>query len=174
VFAPWVRGPLPKPSAGATRSKKVKKPPKYSLRHISLGIPTNIAAGPLGFLAELGIGPKGERSYSHRDVEIRRPNPTATRDLETGTDLQVSVLDLCHDRARCSSMCFSPSEEKVGGTREEECQPGVTSGGAHHCRCVVRFPLTHPSSGENLGGHGAWGFLAPCHRDFQDSHSSYP
>jgi len=40
--------------------KKSKKSFKSSQRHISLGIPTNIAAGPLGFRAELDIGPKGE------------------------------------------------------------------------------------------------------------------
>lgn len=55
---------------------------------------------------------------------------------------------------------FSPSEENIGGTsREEECQPGVVEGYAS-IRCVVRFPLTHPSSGEIFGGHSAWG----CHR----------
>lgn len=39
--------------------KKSKKPFKSSQGHIPLGIPTNIAAGPLGF-PDLGIGPKGE------------------------------------------------------------------------------------------------------------------
>ena len=40
------------------------KRPKKSLKpsqHIFLGIPTNIAAGPLGFQVELDIGPKGEK-----------------------------------------------------------------------------------------------------------------
>ena len=41
--------------------KKSKKLPQSALRHISLGIPTNVVAGPLGFRAELDIGPKGER-----------------------------------------------------------------------------------------------------------------
>ena len=49
--------------------EKSKKLPKYSQRHLSLGIPTNIAAGPLGFRAELDIGPKGERGRSCHDSE---------------------------------------------------------------------------------------------------------
>ena len=40
--------------------KTSKKTPKLSWRHISLGIPTNIAVGPLGFRADLNIGPNGE------------------------------------------------------------------------------------------------------------------
>jgi len=40
--------------------KKSKKLLKSARGHISLGIPTNVIAGPLGFRAELDIGPKGE------------------------------------------------------------------------------------------------------------------
>ena len=40
--------------------KKFKKSPKYSQRGAFLGIPANIAAGPLGFRAELNIAPEGE------------------------------------------------------------------------------------------------------------------
>ena len=58
--------------------KKSKKSHKSAQRHVSLGIPTNIAAGPLGFRAELDIGPKGERR-SHRDSESR-PDSTVTPD----------------------------------------------------------------------------------------------
>ena len=39
--------------------KKSKNSHKSSRRHFSLGIPTNIAIGPLGFRAELDIDPKG-------------------------------------------------------------------------------------------------------------------
>ena len=47
-------------------NKKPKKPLNPSQRHASLGIPTNIAAGPLGFRAELDIDPKGERDRLSR------------------------------------------------------------------------------------------------------------
>lgn len=43
------------------KSKKSIKPPQ---RHVSLGTPTNIAVGPLGFRAELDVDPKGERGFS--------------------------------------------------------------------------------------------------------------
>ena len=48
-------------------NKKPKKSLKSPQRHISLGIPTNIAAGPLGFRAELDIGPKGEQRRLYHD-----------------------------------------------------------------------------------------------------------
>ena len=60
--------------------KKPKKSFKSSQRHISLGIPTNIAAGPLGFRAELDFDPKGEQSRSRHDLEV------------DGTDLS-AILD---------------------------------------------------------------------------------
>ena len=47
--------------------KKSKKSLKSSRRYISMGIPTNIAVGPLGFRAELDTGAKGERSRPYRD-----------------------------------------------------------------------------------------------------------
>ena len=37
-----------------------KKSPKPSKKKIHLGIPTNIATGPLGFQADLNIDPSGE------------------------------------------------------------------------------------------------------------------
>jgi len=45
------------------------KPPKPSQKHIHLGIPINIAVGPLGFRAELDTDPKGDRNRSYRDSE---------------------------------------------------------------------------------------------------------
>jgi len=48
----------------STVKKKAKKPPKPSQRYLSLGIPTNVAVGPLGFRTELDIDPKGEQSLS--------------------------------------------------------------------------------------------------------------
>ena len=49
--------------------RRPKKSLKSSQRHVSLGIPTNIAVGPLGFQAELGIDPKGEQNHSYHDLE---------------------------------------------------------------------------------------------------------
>lgn len=47
-------------------NKKSKKLHKSSQRHVSLGIPTNIAVGSLGFRAELDIGPNGQRCHDSR------------------------------------------------------------------------------------------------------------
>ena len=58
-------------------NKKSKKSHKSSQRHVSLGIPTNIVVGPLGFRAELDIGPKGERG---RDFGGDLPDSTAISD----------------------------------------------------------------------------------------------
>jgi hypothetical protein len=58
--------------------KKSPKPPK---KHIHLGIPTNIAAGPLGFRAELDTDPiVGNQNRTHRDPEPDRLNPTVALD----------------------------------------------------------------------------------------------
>lgn len=49
--------------------KKAKNSPKSSRRHLALGIPTNIAVGPLGFRADLDIDPKGEQRRPCHDEE---------------------------------------------------------------------------------------------------------
>lgn len=54
--------------------KKSKKSHKPSQRRLSLGIPTNIAAGPLGFRTDLDIGPEGEQPRSDSD-QRRQINP---------------------------------------------------------------------------------------------------
>ena len=61
-------------------SKKSKKSLKPSQRHVSLGIPTNIAAGPLGFRAELDTGSGGKSSRSCHDPGADRPDSTVTLD----------------------------------------------------------------------------------------------
>jgi len=63
--------------------KKSKKTLKSSRRHISLGIPANTAVGPLGFRAELDIGPKGEMGLSHRNLAADRSD-SSTVTLDKG------------------------------------------------------------------------------------------
>ena len=60
--------------------KKSKKSIKSSQRHVSLGIPTNIAVGPLGFQAELDTDSQGQQSRSCRDLEVDGPDLTAILD----------------------------------------------------------------------------------------------
>jgi len=54
-----------------TFGKKPKKSLKPPQKYIHLGIPINIAVGPLGFRAELDTDPKGDRGRSHRDSELQ-------------------------------------------------------------------------------------------------------
>lgn len=42
--------------------KKSKKSSDFLAKHLSFGIPTNVAVGPLGFRAELDTDPRGEQS----------------------------------------------------------------------------------------------------------------
>ena len=60
--------------------KKPKKSLKSSQRHVSLGIPTNIAVGPLGFRAELDVDSEGEQSRPCNDLEVDGPDLTAILD----------------------------------------------------------------------------------------------
>ncbi|KAF9646737.1 hypothetical protein BDM02DRAFT_2976922 [Thelephora ganbajun] len=76
--------------------KKSKKSPEPSPKHISLGISANTAAGPLGFRAELDIGPDDERSNggsqivfqdnSGEDKELPAPEASISGVAVVGTD----------------------------------------------------------------------------------------
>jgi hypothetical protein len=63
--------------------KKPKKSPKLTQRDIFLGIPTNIAAGLLGFQADLDIGPEGEQNRASRDLEVDSTDSTVALDEES-------------------------------------------------------------------------------------------
>ena len=58
-------------------SKKSKRPFKF-LTAQSMGIPTNIAVGPLGFQAALDVDPEGEQNHSYHELD--RPDSTAIPD----------------------------------------------------------------------------------------------
>ena len=60
-------------------SKKSKKPLKPLAKHLLFGIPANIAAGPLGFRAELD---KGEPNFPHRGLKANQSDSAAILDEE--------------------------------------------------------------------------------------------
>jgi len=93
------------------RSKRSLKP----AQHIFLGIPTNIATGPLGFRAELDIGPKGEKSRPHHDSGTDRSDPTGTLDEK---DPRISRIVFC-DKER----------EDQGAPVQEASTSGAVIGG---------------------------------------------
>ena len=67
------------------------KPPQ----HIPLGIPTNIAAGPLGFRAELDINPKGEQDRLSR-LRADEPDSTVTPDKKGAGVSRIVARDEKH------------------------------------------------------------------------------
>jgi len=85
-------------------NKKHKKSPKPPQQHIALGIPTNIAVGPLGFRAELDVDPKGYLVMILL-VGVDWPDPTVAldenpgpsrivfRDKKRGKDQGLAVLE---------------------------------------------------------------------------------
>ncbi|KAF9645847.1 hypothetical protein BDM02DRAFT_3262668 [Thelephora ganbajun] len=76
--------------------RKPKESPNPSPKLISHGIPANVAAGPLGFRAELDIGPDDERSNrgsrivfqdnGGEDKELPAPEVSASGVVDVGTD----------------------------------------------------------------------------------------
>ena len=81
VVGPLLWSPLPsKNTMSRSFDKKPKKSLKPSQRHVSMGIPTNIAVGPLGFQAELDIDSPGQQSRSCHDPEVDGPDLTAILD----------------------------------------------------------------------------------------------
>ena len=98
--------------------KKSKDSRKSSQRLLSLGIPTNVAIGPLGFRAELDIGPKGEPSRPYRDLEADGPDLIVVPDEKD---------------TRASRIVFQESKnEDRGLTATEIPAPVAVVGGTEH------------------------------------------
>ena len=87
--------------------------------HLLFGIPTNIAASPLGFRTELDVNPKGERNYSHRRLRVHPPDSTTIPDQKNPGPSRI----VFHERQ---------SEAELRGTR--------------WYRYIVDVPLTSISS----------------------------
>ena len=99
--------------------KKSKKSSKLSRNHIFLGIPTNIAAGPLGFRAELGADPKGEQRRSCHDFEADGPDLTVALDEKTlGSSRIVFHDNKSRDQVLPAPETSTPADE-TDGTEDE-------------------------------------------------------
>ena len=103
--------------------KLFKKSPEKPQQHISLGISTNIAAGPLGFRAELDIGPKGELDRLSR-LQADRPDLTVTLDKK---DTRASRI-VFHNEDREDQALPTPGTPTtgaaVGGDEHEDVPTG--------------------------------------------------
>jgi hypothetical protein len=76
-----------------TFNKKSKKSPRLSQQHLVLGLPTNVAAGPLGFRAELDIGPKGEETRFYHGFWSRPTWFDTTLDEESPRTSRIAFHD---------------------------------------------------------------------------------
>ncbi|KAF9642832.1 hypothetical protein BDM02DRAFT_1857637 [Thelephora ganbajun] len=133
--------------------KKSKKSLEPSPKHISLGIPANTAPGPLGFRAELDIGPDDERSNrgsriafqgnSGEDKELPVPEVSMSGVAVVGTGHRSDPTKNATDTG-----------EGGGGGKPAEVSKGARS---HHR--VIRSLLTSTSPGERIQEHGVQG----CH-----------
>jgi len=85
-------------------------------QHIPLGIPTNVAAGPLGFRADLGISPKGERGRFNRNLGTDRlDSPVTLGEKDTATSRIVFHDKKSEDQHPPALQASTPSTV-VGGT----------------------------------------------------------
>jgi len=75
------------------KNLKTKESAKLPRQHISLGIPTNVAVGPVGFRAELDVGPKGEQRHSRRGLEVDRPDSTMMLDVKDTRAPRIVFID---------------------------------------------------------------------------------
>ena len=99
--------------------KESKKLPNPFRKHIVLGIPTNIAAGPLGFRAELDTDPIGNRNRSDHD---------SAADL---SDSSIAMLD--ENNPGPSRIIFhNKSEGQDLHAPENSTSGGVVDGGTEH------------------------------------------
>ena len=165
--------------------KKSKKPLRPLAKHLLFGIPANIAAGPLGFRAELDVNPKGERTCSHRGLRAGRTDPTATSDEKNpdpsriafreresdpqespvpGTSTAVHIEQSNHP----TSQCFEPTPsqpiltslcplgENISQIRQED-EPGAASMGTRQFYYAVHVLLTPASFEAGQQEHSPWG-----------------
>jgi len=95
-----------------THDKKSGKSLKPSQRPASLGIPTNIAVGPLGFRAELDIDPAGEESRFYHDLAADQlDSSTATLDANNPGPSRV----VFHDNTSGDQDIHVPETSTTGG-----------------------------------------------------------
>jgi hypothetical protein len=73
--------------------KKSTKSLKSPQRYISLGIPANIAVGPLGFRAVLDVDPEGLQSRPYHDSEAGRSDSRVTLDEKNPRPSRIVLND---------------------------------------------------------------------------------
>jgi hypothetical protein len=94
--------------------KKSKKSPKPPQKTIHLGIPINIAAGPLGFRTELDTDPAGDQNCSYHDPEPDQFDSTVALDKNKPGSSRV----VFHDEKREDQKVHTPETSTAGGVTD--------------------------------------------------------
>ena len=79
-------------------NKKSKKSIKPLQKHLVFGVPTNIAAGLLGFRAELDTNLQGESHPSYHDLKADCPDSTAVLDEKNPRPSRIIFYDKSEDQ----------------------------------------------------------------------------
>ena len=96
-------------------NKRSEKPLKPSQRHVSLGIPTNVAIGPLGFRAELDIEPLGGWGFSPHDLGADRTGSTAVLDENDTRASRIVFYDKKSEDRKHPTLETSNHSAVIGG-----------------------------------------------------------
>ena len=93
VFPMWSRSnhrcTHPQRPRVQTMPGKKSKGSSKAFTNLLLGIPTNIAVGPLGFQAALDVNPKGKRNRSYLGMSGDRADPAAIIDGDNPEPSQI-------------------------------------------------------------------------------------
>ena len=134
--------------------KKSKDSRKPSQRLLSLGIPTNVAIGPLGFRAELDIGPKGEPSRPYRDLEADGPDPTVVPDEKDTIASRIVFQESKNEDQGLPATEISMSVAVVGGTEHENDAAGECFWSLPSWPMFIRIWSSPPEHTEDTEGEG--------------------
>ena len=96
---------------------KKSKDSRKSSRGLALGIPTNLVIGPLGFQAELGIGPKGEPSRPYRDLKADGPDLIVVSDEKDTRASRIVFRESKNDDQGLPATEIPAPVAVVGGTK---------------------------------------------------------
>ena len=116
-------------------NRKPKKSLKSPQRHITLGIPTNIAAGPLGFRADLDAGSTGEQDRPYHDSEADGPDPTAAPDEKDIKAQRIVFQEKESEGQGSTATGVSTSDAVVGGIEHLDDATSECFFSCCHSRC---------------------------------------
>ena len=114
--------------------KNSKKPLK---KNLLLGIPTNIAVGPLGFRAELDVDPKSKSDHLLCCyLGTNQPDSSATLDEKDPGPSRIVPHKVEQEAPGPSTSETLTPAVAIGVTEPDNSHPGERSWSHHCCRCL--------------------------------------